>query len=339
MQKILPSVCLFLMSALMLLGCDTSPKQMSLSGETMGTYYLIKYIEQDNLPPASKIQSQVDLLLEQVNQQMSTYRKDSELSQFNQQKTDAPYPVSQALTKVVNEAIRLHHLSQGALDITLGPIVNLWGFGPEGRPDIVPTDEQIAKRRSMTGMNYLAVQDNQLIKKHPDLYIDLSAIAKGYGVDAVADYLNELGLNNYLVDIGGELKLKGKNANQQWWRIAIEKPTNQQQSVQEIITPKNMAVATSGDYRNYFEQDGIRYSHTIDPHSAKPINHKLVSVTVLDKSCMSADGLATAFMVMGQHKALALANQNNIPAFFIVKTENGFEEIASKDFARYAQDI
>ncbi|EOD80818.1 Thiamin biosynthesis lipoprotein ApbE [Grimontia indica] len=335
MKKFLLSAGLMISALLVLTGCEQAPQQAHLTGSTMGTYYSVKYVSDMELPASSDIQAEIDARLELVNDQMSTYRKDSELSLFNQQKGSEPFTVSKDTAKVVAEAIRLNLLSDGALDVTVGPLVNLWGFGPEGRPDRVPTDEQIEERRAMTGIEFLSVEGNNLIKTNPGLYVDLSSIAKGFGVDVVANYLASLGIDNYLVEIGGELQLKGKNAEGQPWRIAIEKPTSEQQTVQEIIAPGDMAIATSGDYRNYFEENGVRYSHTINPATAKPINHRLVSVTVLDKSCMTADGLSTAFMVMGPDAALALANQENIPAFFIVKTDNGFNEVASDAFKPY----
>ncbi|WP_325893621.1 FAD:protein FMN transferase [Grimontia sp. NTOU-MAR1] len=335
MKKFLLSVGLMISALLVLAACEQAPKQAHLTGSTMGTYYSVKYLADGDTRASNDIQAEIDARLELVNDQMSTYRKDSELSLFNQQKTSEPFTVSKDTAKVVAESIRLNTLSDGALDVTVGPLVNLWGFGPEGRPDRVPTVEQIAERRAMTGIEFLSVDGNNLIKTNPGLYVDLSSIAKGFGVDVIANYLTSLGISNYLVEIGGELQLKGKNAEGQPWRIAIEKPTSEQQTVQEIIAPGDMAIATSGDYRNYFEENGVRYSHTINPATAKPINHRLVSVTVLDKSCMTADGLSTAFMVMGPDAALALANQENIPAFFIVKTDNGFNEVASDAFKPY----
>ncbi|MDD1783451.1 FAD:protein FMN transferase [Enterovibrio sp. ZSDZ35] len=335
MKKFLLSVGLLISSVLLLAGCDKTPEQVHLTGSTMGTYYSIKYLPEEGVPSSKEVQAEIDKRLELVNDQMSTYRKDSELSVFNQHKGNDPVAVSADTAKVVAEAIRINKLSDGALDVTVGPLVNLWGFGPEGRPNRVPSDEQIAARRAMTGIEHLSVEGNSLIKTNPALYVDLSSIAKGFGVDVVANYLSELGIKNYLVEIGGELQLKGINAEGQPWRIAIEKPTNEQQTVQEIIAPGDMAIATSGDYRNYFEENGVRYSHTIDPKTAEPIRHRLVSVTVLDKSCMTADGLSTSFMVLGADKALKVANSENIPAFFIVKTDNGYKEIASDAFKQY----
>ncbi|ATM96947.1 thiamine biosynthesis lipoprotein [Yersinia frederiksenii] len=320
---------------LLLTGCG--PEQINLEGKTMGTSYSIKYVSDSSAPSPEKLQQEIDRELEQVNDQMSTYRPNSELSRFNKsQKVDTPFPVSVATAKVVREAIRINRLTDGALDVTVGPLVNLWGFGPEGRPNVVPTEAEIAKKREWVGIDNLAVENGALIKHIPELYVDLSAIAKGYGVDVVAEYLASQNIDNYMVDIGGEVRTHGNNGENKPWRIAIEKPVvGSTQSAQEIIEPGSMAIATSGDYRNYFEQDGVRYSHTIDPETGRPINHRLVSITVLDPSCMTADGLSTGLGVLGPERGMALANLLGIPVFMIVKTDKGFEEHHSESFKPY----
>lgn len=319
-------------SLLVLAGCEKPVEQIHLSGPTMGTTYNIKYIESEGIPSPEVLQKEVDRLLEEVNDQMSTYRKDSELSRFNQNQTSTPFEVSPQTATVVKEAIRLNGLTLGALDVTVGPLVNLWGFGPEARPEVVPTDEELAARKANTGIQHLTVEGNLLTKDIPNLYVDLSTIAKGWGVDVVADYIQSQGIQNYMVEVGGEMRLKGINREGVKWRIAIEKPSADERAVQEIIEPGDMAVATSGDYRIYFERDGVRYSHIINPQTGKPIRHKVVSVTVLDKSSMTADGLATGLMVLGEEQGMKIANENNIPVFMIVKTEDGFKEMASEAY-------
>jgi thiamine biosynthesis lipoprotein len=323
-------IVLFLLSA-----CSQPQQEVQLTGRTMGTTYSVKYLEKEGIPDSAIVQAEIDRLLELVNDQMSTYRKTSELSRFNQHTTAEPFLVSEDTAKVINEAIRLNVLTSGALDVTVGPLVNLWGFGPEARQEVVPTETELAERRAIIGIQHLSINNNELTKDIPELYVDLSTIAKGWGVDKVADYLQQLGSEDYLVEIGGELRLKGKNKEGVAWRIAIEKPSTDARTIQEIIEPGNMGLATSGDYRNYFERDGIRYSHIINPETGKPISHKVVSVSVLDPSCMTADGLATGFMVLGAEKALELANRDNIPMFMVVKTDDGFEEIASDAFKPY----
>ncbi|KEY60643.1 FAD:protein FMN transferase [Serratia sp. DD3] len=322
-------------AAFLLTACG--PKQENLDGKTMGTYYSVRYIPGDGTPSAEKLQQGIDQQLELVNQQMSTYRPDSELSRFNRSREiNKPFPVSAATAKVVLEALRLNHVTEGAMDVTVGPLVNLWGFGPEGRPDKVPSDEQLALRRSWTGSEHLAVEGNALVKRIPELYVDLSAIAKGYGVDVVVEYLQSQHVENYMVDIGGEVRTRGHNGENKAWRIAIERPTaGVEQTAHLVIEPGEMSIATSGDYRNYFEKDGVRYSHTIDPLTGKPINHNLVSVSVLSPSCMTADGLATGLNVLGPERGLALANLLGIPVFMIVKTDKGFEEHYSDAFKPY----
>lgn len=337
-RKVIAPVLLF--AATLFLAACGGPEQQNLQGQTMGTYYSVKYVTDSSEPTPEVIQTEIDKRLEEVNDQMSTYRPGSELSRFNQStEVNVPFPVSAATAKVVSKAIEINKLTDGSLDVTVGPLVNLWGFGPEGRVTKAPTDEDLAKRRAWIGIDKLAVQDNNLIKTIPELYVDLSSIAKGYGVDVVAEYLESININNYMVDIGGEVRTKGKNGKDAPWRIAIEKPATDgvSQTAQEIIEPGDLSIATSGDYRNYFEQDGVHFSHTIDPKTGKPISHKLVSITVLADDCMTADGLSTGLNVLGPEAGLALAEKMNVPVFMIVKTDKGFEERYTKAFEPFLQ--
>ncbi|WP_346827115.1 FAD:protein FMN transferase [Serratia inhibens] len=326
-------------ATLLLTGCG--PEQVNLDGKTMGTSYSIRYVTGDDTPSAARIQAEIDKRLELVNDQMSTYRPGSELSRFNaSREVGKPFPVSAATTEVVLEALRINRVTDGALDVTVGPLVNLWGFGPEGRPDKVPSAAELEQRRAWTGIDKLSVQGNALVKHIPELYVDLSSIAKGYGVDVIAQYLQSQQVKNYMVDIGGEVRTRGHNGEQKPWRIAIERPTaGVEQKAQLVIQPGEMSIATSGDYRNYFEQDGVRYSHTIDPITGRPIHHHLVSVTVLSPTCMAADGLSTGLNVLGPDRGMALANLMGIPVFMIVKTANGFEERHSEAFKPYLKKI
>ncbi|MFT6987072.1 MAG: thiamine biosynthesis lipoprotein [Psychromonas sp.] len=315
----------------------TESTLLHIQGQTMGTYYQVKYVLDTNQQNNKKLsietlQAEIDKRLELVNDQMSTYRPDSELSRFN--RAEKSLIVSDATRRVVEDALLLFKQSNGAYDITVGPLVNIWGFGPDKKPNKVPSDELIAEKRKIVGSQYLSVEGNRLSKSIPELYLDLSSIAKGYGVDLIADYLQQLGINNYLVDIGGELRVHGfKPANEQW-TLAIERPVAGQ-NVQRLIHIGDNAIATSGDYRNYFESDGIRYSHTIDPQTGKPINHKLVSVTVIDKSSMHADGLATAITVLGPTAGLAFAKEQHLPVFLLVKAGDDFIEQFTSEFEPY----
>lgn len=323
-----------------------APELLKIEGNTMGTYYKVYYVlsgEQtsNNALLTEQLKAKIDEELELVNDQMSTYRPHSELSLFNQSK--ASLTVSDATIKVVTKALEINKQSGGAFDVTVGPLVNLWGFGPDKRPDKVPDTELIQKTQQEIGSQYLSVEGNQLIKSKPNLYVDLSSIAKGYGVDVIAELLSEKGITNYLVDIGGELRAHGHKLqpvrstdkfDTAPWTLAIERPSLGR-SVQRLLHIGNNAMATSGDYRNYFEFDGIRYSHTIDPSTGRPIKHKLVSVTVIDKSSMVADGLATAITVLGPENGLKFATKLKQPAFLISKEGNRFIETYTPEFEKF----
>ncbi|ALO34017.1 thiamine biosynthesis lipoprotein [Colwellia sp. MT41] len=313
--------------------------EVLLQGQTMGTTYSIKVVAIEEQLLALQLQQKIDAALQQVNQEMSTYLENSEISLFNQSKSTDSVEVSAGFARVLKESIRLGKLSGGKLDVTVGPLVNLWGFGPEQRPEKIPSDEILAATKKRVGLQYLTLVGNQLAKKIPDLYIDLSTIAKGYGVDVVAELIESHGFTNYLVEIGGEMRLRGFKHTGELWAIAIEKPildpSGKERAIQQVIIPKDNAVATSGDYRNYFEVDGRRFSHIIDPDTGKPINHNLVSVTVIHPSSMTADGLSTTLMVMGMEKGMDFAVENDLAALFIAKTENGFEERFTVKFRQY----
>lgn len=330
----------FALFPLFLTACEKAPEQIAFSGKTMGTTYNVKYIDNgkiQNLPNTADVQAKMDDLLKTVNNEMSTYQKDSQISKFNQMKeANSPFVVSADFAKVVQEAMRLNKVTDKALDITVGPLVNLWGFGPDKRLNKVPTAEQIAEKSKAVGIEKLVLENNQLIKKEPDLYIDLSSIAKGFGVDKLAEYLESLGVENYLVEIGGELRGKGKNLQGSAWRIAVEKPALAQGTATQIVVPlDNLAMATSGNYRNYFEDEqGNRFSHIIDPKKLAPISHNLASITVFAPTTMTADGLSTGLFVLGAEKALEIAERENLAVFLIIKNGENFETKSSTAFEK-----
>ena len=302
-----------------------------LNGPTMGTTYNIKYVIEDE-GGREDLQRKVDDRLAEINKLMSTYDTTSELSRFNQYRYTDTFAVSDETKLVVTEALRLGELSDGVLDITVGPLVNLWGFGPNKRPAHIPSQEQIDEVRDFVGLDKIAVSDSGLIKRHPMVYVDLSTIAKGYGVDQIAELLERHGLKNYLIEIGGEMRVRGHRGNGDPWLIAIEKPVTTERAIQKVVTIGRNAIATSGDYRNYYEDDGVRYSHLIDPRTGRPISHNLVSVTVVHPSSMTADGLATAINVMGWEQAKTLAEEQGLAVLLIRKTDEGFEEYISSEF-------
>ncbi|KVX01105.1 FAD:protein FMN transferase [Shewanella frigidimarina] len=333
------SIKLLLLPALLLLvsACSSPEPIISLSGSTMGTTYHIKVVNSDRLPEAQLLQAEIDMALEVVNDQMSTYRSDSELSKFNQLQVQQSVKVSADTIKVIEEGIRLYQETDGALDITLGPVVNLWGFGPDKRPTTIPTQAQIDNAKAKMGIKELSIKGLTLTKHNADLYVDLSSIAKGFGVDKIAAILDKYHVSGYLVEIGGELNVKGTKDDNTPWRVAVEQPTTEGQAVQQVIEPGTMSLATSGDYRNFYQENGERFSHLIDPRNGYPIKHQLASATVLHSSCMTADGYATAMMVLGTEASLALAKEKNLAIMLIEKQEQGYQVYYSDAFKSYVK--
>ncbi len=306
-------------------------------GPTEGTTFHIKASSLPAKLDNAKLQQQIRNLLDKIDGQMSTYKPDSELSRFNQSLSTDWQPISPELFTVIQEAQRISDLSHGAFDITVGGLVNLWGFGPEPMRFTAPSSAQIAERLAKVGYQRVSLQAKPLaIKKNlPSLQVDLSAIAKGYAVDQVALLLEQQGIQDYMVEIGGEVHVKGHNAAGENWQIAVEKPTPNKIMVQRVLSLTNIGMATSGDYRNFFEENGVRFSHTIDPRTGRPITHKLASISVLHPSTMTADALATALDVLGPDEGFKLAEQQKIPAFFIIKAAEGFTEQQTTAFTTF----
>ena len=324
----------------MLSGCLKDRLQVvSVSGKTMGTQYHLKYLPHENSPSAAEVQQLVDVLLGEIEAKMSTYKPDSELSQFNRSRSTKPFVVSPETVSVVSEAILIGHASGGALDITVLPLVELWGFGAKERVDEPPAKGKIQAALADLGLNQLSVDPKNLtIKKaKKNLSVDLSAIAKGYAVDQVSELLQVLGLTNHLVEIGGELRTAGTKTEGEPWSVGIEEPDGPPGTVQRILPLSGYAMATSGDYRNYFEKDGLRYSHTINPQTGVPIQHHLASVSVIATDCMSADGWATALNVLGEEKGFALAERKGLIAYFIYRDQNVFKIKETAAFKTYEQ--
>lgn len=308
------------------------PPEVMLTGLTMGTTYTIKIAGPGVEERASATAQAVDALLQQVNNIFSTYIEDSELSRFNKSDGSVPFPLSNGLRRVIEISLEVSRQTGGAFDITVGPLVNAWGFGPD-TPAKLPTDAEIAALRERIGYEKLTLENGTLRKARPDVYCDLSAVAKGYGVDCVARKLDELGIANYMVEIGGEVRTRGTHQAGTPWKIAIEKPVTGQRVVEHIVPLSNLSMATSGDYRNFFDMDGRRYSHTINPSTGRPIEHRLASVSVLHPECAWADAYATALNVLGPEEGYALAERLGLQALFIVRNDDGaFTERATRGF-------
>lgn len=310
----------------------------TIHGQTMGTTYSVKVVDLAHVSN-SELSKGIKHKLDVIEQLMSTWRPDSELSKFNQAPTGKWITLSFDTIYVLDLALSICRQSQGSFDITIAPLVNLWGFGARLDQaniniDAVPVDKEIVSAMLQVGCQYLLVdKNNQRAKKQADVIIDVSAIAKGYAVDKISAYLDSLGLNDYLIEVGGELRLKGSKPGDRNWTIAIESPLFDMRRAHYTLVPGNAAVATSGDYRNYFEINGQRYSHTIDPTTCKPVTHTLASVTVVDKTAARADAYATTLMVMGPDSGYQFALKNGLAAYFIFRQENRFSELQTPQFS------
>ena len=342
---------LMLTTVVVVVGCDrgTAPRPLTPSairfdGQTMGTTYHVQVAQARLAPEQQKeIHAQIDAALAEVNRQMSTYDPQSEISRFNASRSVEPFPVSLATAQVVAAAMDVYRESNGCFDVTVGPLVELWGFGAAGRRHRPPTDQEIDARRQSVGSDKLRVtlDPPSLQKSVPQTHVDLSAIAKGYGVDVVSQLLRRYSLEHHLVEIGGEIAVRGLSPRGDAWRLDIEQPSLTADANQQrhglVLTIQNAALATSGDYRNYFEEGQQRFSHTIDPRTGKPVMHRLASVTIVAPSCMRADALATATLVMGPEKGLEwLESQPDVEGLLLVRDASGeLREFRSRGMDRY----
>ncbi|MCP5208990.1 MAG: FAD:protein FMN transferase [Hahellaceae bacterium] len=332
----------FTATALMLIvlwlsGCQRgTPPLTELSGPIMGTTYHIKFYHSSNHSEEQKVQAAVVGAMQLVDSLMSTYKNSSEVTQFNHSEPGKWVSLSPETFEVVAKSMEIAKLSSGAFDVTVGPLVRSWGFGPDARPVRIPSNDAVTKMLQKTGYLKLSLdKERTSLKKEDYVELDLSAIAKGYAVDKVAEALEKFGISSYLVEIGGEIRASGKKANNADWILAIESPVDDMRQVWKKISIGNNALATSGDYRNYFEENGVRYSHTIDPKTGFPVQHKLTSVTVLRPASAEADAMATMFMVLGEQKGYELAVKNNIAAYFIYRNGNTFGVKLTKEFEPY----
>lgn len=294
-----------------------------ISGRTFGTYYDVKIrTEHKNRLLLQKIKNE----LEQINAEMSVFEPGSEINNINDAAAEQPIDLSDNMSDVMRSAREVYRLTDGSFDPTVGQLVDLWGFGA-GRHADIPTDELIKETLKNVGFNKLSFSNNYktLQKNSRSLMLNLSAIAKGYAVDRIAALLKQEGYQNFVIDIGGEIYASGeKSDTNKGWNIGIAVPKldNGPEQNAAVIRLHNMAVATSGDYRNYYYKDNKRYSHTISPQTGYPVEHNLASATVFDTTCMRADALATAFMAMGEKKGLNFADKNKIAVIFFIRNEN-----------------
>lgn len=311
--------------------------KITLSGKTMGTTYNITYLDDKS----RDLQSSIDSLLVVFNQSLSTYIPDSELSQFNQGDTlDFKLPY---LLPVLEASKKVYENTNGAFDPTVGPLVNIWGFGPGG-PELKDSVD-IKSLLTLVGFTKIEFDQKQLRKKVAGIYLDFSAIAKGYGSDVVADFLKNKAIPNYLVEIGGELVANGVNEKGELWKVGVNRPEESANASDliSIIALQDRGMATSGNYRNFYVRDSVKISHTINPATGYPVSHTLLSATVVADNCMTADAYATAMMVMGKDKAIALDSAlSEIEVFLIYDDGNGgyktFASESLKPFLSFPQE-
>jgi len=307
----------------------------------MGTYYMVKIVRRDESNYLKSLDSRnlkknINQILKKINRQMSTFQSDSEVSLFNASRTTGWFPVSKETAAVIQESLRISQISQGAFDVTISPLIELWGFGKNSSRKI-PSPTAIRTAKQKTGFKKLLVRlaPPSLKKLDPGLSCNLSAIAKGFGVDSIAQYLDLNKIKHYLIDIGGEIRVEGYNPSGLKWAIGIAAPKDPK-GVHKKIFLHNQSIATSGDYRNYYISSGVRYSHTINPLTGRPITHYISSVSVIHDSCMTADALATAINVLGPEKGLQLARKQNLPVLLILRKGNNFIERMSPSFKKLA---
>ncbi|KZL05112.1 Thiamine biosynthesis lipoprotein ApbE precursor [Pseudovibrio axinellae] len=336
----------FLVTALVLIfvtACvpnDKSREEIVLHGKTMGTTYNIKAIKGSSSVTKQELQKQVDDALLGVNKAMSNWDKNSEISRFNRSESTAWTPISRDFGIVMQEALRIHNLTGGYFDVTLAPIIELWGFGTKQDTPPQPSQREIREALESVGMSTMIefeIDPPALRKVNTDTTVNLSAIAKGFGIDKVASVLEQDGINDYLVEIGGDLVTKGNNSKGEPWVVGIEKPDSSTRAVQQVVRVSNKGLATSGDYRIYKEINGKRFSHIIDAATGRPVTHKLASVTVIADNATRADGLATALLAMGDKRGMALAEREGIAAFFIVRDNDRFITRSSSAFRKIEQ--
>ena len=311
---------------LLSLGCD-GKREHQIQGRTMGTTYHIKIVT-GYFQSVSGLKEKIEKRLGDINAAMSTYQKDSEISRFNESdQTGRKFKISEDFYRVMKTAQAIHRLSDGAWDGTVNPLVDLWGFGREGPKNKIPSVNEISAFLADIGFEKIVIQEpGFLVKKSASVTLDLSSIAKGYGVDQVADTVRKEGFQNFLVEIGGEVFASGTRKDGKVWRIGINRPQTDAaiDDIYKVVNLHNRAFATSGDYRNFFVVDGVRYTHIIDPRTGYPISNGVVSVTIIADTCTFADGLATAIMVMRPVKGLDLINRlDAVEGLIIVERMDG----------------
>lgn len=299
---------------------DSAPKVLELFGRCMGTTWRV-LMPEEGAGDAQELRAAVVQVLEDVEQEMSHYREESTISRFNRHRGSSWFPVSREFADLVGQSRHLWSATGGAFDVTCAPLVDLWGFGPNSGDARVPEQAEIDAAMKRTGSDHLAhrVDPPALKKDHEDLELNLSAIAKGHGVDRVGQLLVDRGVENWLVEVGGELRVAGAKATGVSWTIAVEQPHASGRIEHATLKVTDVAVATSGDYRLFWKDEGRRFSHIIDPRTGRPVTHDTASVSVFAATCAEADAWATTLLVLGAEAGLPLAEKHDLVASFVVR--------------------
>lgn len=312
--------------ALLLAGC-TGEKVQNFGGPTMGSTYRVQYVAGPKTPGGERLQSGVQAILDELDRAVSTYRDDSEVARFNAAPAGTCRAMPDSVMTLFAYARTLNRESEGAFDITLLPALSVWGFGPRGTVSERPAPERLEALRDVVGMAHVRVADGdpKALCKDAATSIEFNSIAAGYAVDRIAAYLEAQGVTSFLIDVTGELRARGRKPDGNAWRIALETPISDARVAQRIVPLEGAGVSTSGDYRNYFEEAGIRYSHTLDPRTLSPVVHKLAAVSVIAETALEADGLSTLLMVLGPERGYDFAVRHGLAAFFVTKTDTAAE--------------
>lgn len=330
-NKLIQPVLVIITLGIILPACDSSPKVQKISGYAQGTTYSISYFSDNSQIDRSNIETEINQTFANIDKVFSNYRDDSVIEVFNSNKTDQSQEIDPALVALIEKARGIHQASNGCYDPTIKPLFDLWGF--RRKVFSPPTDDALANTLSTIGMNYVyKIDDSHMRKAFPQLRVDVSSIGQGYSVDLISNVLENHSITNYLVEIGGELKTKGKKPNNEPWKIALERPLPNERKIHKIVSfnsGKSISFMTSGTYRNYFDSEGKRYSHILDARTGKPVEHDTVSVSILHQDPSLADAWSTALLCLGAKEGLPIANQHKLAVLFIDQRNNQLIESTS----------
>lgn len=317
----------------MLAGCERADTVEHISGPTMGSTYTVQYVRTAQTPSAEHIRAEVEAILATIDLHFSTYRSDSLIERFNRLPANSCQHMPADILQLIRIGERLSRDSEGAFDLTVEPLLDLWGFGPQSRGEQIPSQQALAAAQRRVGYQHLRIDGEQLCK-NADVEVGFNSLAAGHAVDLIAARLQAMGITRYLAEATGELKAAGRKPDGSAWRIALELPRADRQIARQVLALDGYGMSTSGDYRNYFEDNGRRYSHTFDARRGRPVTHELAAVTVIDRSTLMADGFSTLLLILGPEQGWAFAVEQRIAAVFVTRADTGFVSRTTPEFER-----